>query len=336
MATVDKQKRTTHKVGSLHWRRGYQDLTKVLNAAEEGDSILFPSRKYTLNERAQFHKDMQLEGQNETLIMIPNVMDPTNNKKEQGFLFGSDATIQMSDMLIDIEPETNGIVIDQSFTGHLLLDNIQTRHTKRILYKDDRPAYPSIKARGKGTLTIKNANIDYMVIDAPEMTLIIEESTIGTFDTSSLISVQEMTTLDTTINNAHLMAKKGTHNRLKTNGGIALSGAHGMANTQLIPLNAIRPERYPEALTYIIVQPHSKIYIDTISSSEATKPPYYRHFDIRQSQMIMEKTSGLTTQLLSNVSTNSQIKSTGMTWLEDPDTDEKNKERHKLLHAPKD
>lgn len=322
----------TYKPGTLHWRKGYQSMEKILPLTENGDKIIFPSRLFEINEQLPVHNSITLSGSKSTILHIPN-----NGQQEgfnqQGFYIPGNETVTMQQLIIEVDPEVYAIDVPESFSGTLILDQIETRYRKRVLYTDNRPVYPSIRIRGKGTLKIRRSILDYVMIDAPDMTIQIEQSTIGSFEHSSLIRAKEVNTTDTVINNCQIDATNGSITDLKTQGGIALQGQFQITRTQLFPLEAARPEHYPQALTYMIVLPGSKVSIKDILSKEATKPPYYRHFDIRQSEVSITGSEGLKNQLLANVLYKSIVHVKGGRWIKDPSPADLQLETHKLHTA---
>ena len=86
-------------------------------------------------------------------------------------------------------------------------------------------------------------------------------------------------------------------------------------------------------MTYITGLPNSKLRFKDILSTVPEKAPYYRHFNLNKSLLIIEGTSGLEQQLLTSVAINSTVNTTSEKCLENPDEKANQNENNKLVHA---
>lgn len=319
-----------YRVGSLHWRRGIQHLDEVLDLSTNNDTLVFPGRIYEINKQMPLHKSLSLQGKNGSILLISSRKNQKKSFYRPGFMIPGEQIITYKNLTIEIEPDTYGIDLPSTFQGAVALDNVTIRQKKRILYRDNHVFSPAIKAKGKGTLVINNSMLDFITIDAPEMTIQIKQSHIGSFDQQSLIRAGKIEIINSEINNTVVSSNKARLADITTYGGLGLQGKIRAVRTGLLPLNAPQPNQYPKALTYIVVLPKSRISIEDVLSEVPDGPPYYRHFDIRESQVKITGAIGLSDQLLSSISTRSTVQSDGDRWIKDPTQKQLQKELRPL------
>lgn len=325
-----KQIGKTYRVGAWKLKTGKQTVDKINKTIEDGDTLQFPSGVYDLRQSLVVTNSIRIEGKPNSIVKIPNAK--TTDQK-QSLHITSRKDVILDTLIFEIEPETNGINVAKTFQGTLTLNRIKTKHKRQILYQDTRKLYPSIRVSGSGTLIIRRCNLDIVAIDAPNMSVIVEQSTIGSFENSSLIRAKSISMIDSTVDNCQMTTPNAEITNLKTRGGLALLGKFELTCTELLNLTVGRPENYPKALTHIIGLPGSTVKINEISSSNASSPPYYRNFEFKGCTVYMNDTDNLSDQLLNNILVNSKVHTNSGKWLTDPTPAQLLKEQNKLTQA---
>jgi len=312
------QKPQTYRVGSLHWKRGFQDLPTLLDYSSDGDILSFPSRISTVQTHMPLHQSLTLKGKKRSVILMNSPGSHSRSFQQPGFMIPSTQQVKFENLTITLEPETYGIDLPSSFDGRLILNHVTMNHERRVLYQDNRPGFPAIRSKGKGMLFINKSTVDYVDIDAPNMAVKVNQSQIGTFTQQSVIRAKTIEISQSHMDNTLLSSNKIKIADNSTHGGLGLKGRAQVLRTSFLPLNAPKPELYPLALTYLLILSGSQINMIDVLSEIPDTPPYYRHFDIRDSQVKIEGTGGLAPQALSSVSADSTVRSHGDQWLHDP------------------
>ena len=188
-------------VGGFNLRNRYKSLTKAIENARQGDTILLHTS--VLIDTIDIDKNITIDGNNNTLIITSN---------HAGLNYTTRQTV-LKNMKIEQSAYSNAIV-NETANAHVQLENVEFVYSSKI---DPRDIYPSIFTSDTATVQLSNVTAEHLDFQADTIT--IKNSTIGSiFSCQTIMSANQITVENSMLNNTYLKAENTILNKLDTYG----------------------------------------------------------------------------------------------------------------------
>lgn len=205
-----------------------RDIYKAYEKTNNKDTIYLHKGNHVLKESLLIDKDIAIKGHAQTRLI-------TLKEAKNGLLLNSHNQLRLERLNLFRQEEAVSLYVQDTFKGSLRLSQVTSDWEYHFGTTDNR-YFPALYIEGRGTLEIKNSTIDQLYIHAPEMTVLIQNSTIGTLARPSKILAQTVDIYDTTLNHIHFQSP-ATLKRIRCHGGLINESDTTVNGLELVPSN---------------------------------------------------------------------------------------------------